>query len=69
MLSVVVSILQTAGFDFNELKISGNKNSTPQLKNRTINYDTKFTSEILGINMSTSIIVSCLKKFREDAST
>ena len=30
-LSVVVSILQTAGFEFNELKITGNKNSTPQL--------------------------------------
>ncbi len=69
MLSVVVSILQTAGFDFNELKISGNKNSTPQLKNRTINYDTKFTSEILGINMSTSSMVTCLKKCRLDAST
>ena len=68
MLSVVVSILQTAGFDFNELKISGNKNSTPQLKNRTINYDTKFTSEILGIEMSTSNMVTCLKKCRLDAS-
>ena len=68
MLSVVVSILQTAGFDFNELKISGNKNSTPQLKNRTMIYDTKFTSEILGIEMSSSNMVTCLKKCRLDAS-
>ena len=68
MLSVVVSILQTAGFDFNELKISGNKNSTPQLKNRTMIYDTKFTSEILGIEMSSSNMVTCLKKCRIDAS-
>ena len=60
MLSVVVSILQTAGFDFNELKISGNKNSTPQLKNRTMIYDTKFTSEILGIEMNSSNMVTCL---------
>ena len=68
MLSVVVSILQTAGFEFNELKISGNKNSTPQLKNRTIIYDTKFTSEILGIEMSSSNMITCLKKCRLDAS-
>ena len=68
MLSVVISILQTAGFEFNELKITGNKNSTPQLKNRTIIYDTKFTSEILGIEMSSSNMVTCLKKCRLDAS-
>jgi len=68
MLSVVVSILQTAGFEFNELKITGNKNSTPQLKNKTIIYDTKFTSEILGIEMNSSIMVTCLKKCRLDAS-
>ena len=68
MLSVVVSILQTAGFEFNELKISGNKNTTPQLKNRTIIYDTKFTSEILGIEMNSSNMVTCLKKCRLDAS-
>ena len=68
MLSVVVSILQTAGFEFTELKITGNKNSTPQLKNKTIIYDTKFTSEILGIEMSTSNMVTCLKKCRLDAS-
>jgi len=68
MLSVVVSILHTAGFDFTELKISGNKNSTPQFKNRTMIYDTKFTSQILGIEMSTSSMVTCLKKCRLDAS-
>lgn len=68
MLSVVVSILQTAGFEFNELKITGNKNSTPQLKERTIMYDPKFTSEILGIDMNSSNMVACLKKCRLDAS-
>jgi len=68
MLSVVVSILQTAGFEFNELKISGNKNSTPQLKTRTISYDTNLTSQILGISMSVSNMVTCLKKCRIDAS-
>ena len=67
MLSVVVSILKTAGFEFNELKITGNKNSTPQLKDRTIVYDPKFTSEILGINMNLLNMVTCLKKCRLDA--
>ena len=68
MLSVVVSILQTAGFEFNELKISGNKNSTPQLKEKNMIYDPKFTSEIIGIEMSLSNMVTCLKKCRLDAS-
>ena len=68
MLSVVVSILQNAGFEFNELKISGSKNSTPQLKTRTISYDTNLTSQILGISMSVSNMVTCLKKCRLDAS-
>jgi phenylalanyl-tRNA synthetase beta chain len=68
MLSVVVSILQTAGFEFNELKITGNKNSTPQLKEKTMIYDPKFTSEIIGIEMSPSNMVTCLKKCRLDAS-
>ena len=67
-LSIVVSTLQMAGFEFEELKITGNKNSTPQLKNRTVVYDPKFTSEILGIEMSLSNMVTCLKKCRLDAT-
>ena len=67
-LSIVVSTLKMAGFEFEELKISGNKNSTPQLKDRTIIYDPKFTSEILGIDMSLSNMVACMKKCRLDAS-
>ena len=67
-LSVVSSILQTAGFQISELKISGGKNSTPKLNERTIIYDPKFTSEIIGIEMSLSNMVTCLKKCRLDAS-
>ena len=63
-----MSTLKMAGFEFEELKISGNKNSTPQLKDRTIIYDPKFTSEILGIDMSLSNMVACMKKCRLDAS-
>ena len=67
-LSIVMSTLKMAGFEFEELKISGNKNSTPQLKDRTIIYDPKFTSEILGIDMSLSNMVACMKKCRLNAS-
>ena len=67
-LSIVMSTLKMAGFEFEELKISGNKNSTPQLKDRTITYDPKSTSEILGIDMSLSNMVACMKKCRLDAS-
>ena len=67
-LSIVMSTLKMAGFEFEQLEISGNKNSTPQLKHRTIIYDPKFTSEILGIDMSLSNMVACMKKCRLDAS-
>jgi len=67
-LSIVISTLQMAGFEFEELKISGNKNSTPQSKERTIIYDPKFTSEILGIDMNLSNMVTSLKKCRLDAT-
>ena len=68
MLSVVSSILQMAGFQISELKISGGKNSTPKLNERNIIYDPKLTSEILGIEMSPSNMVTCLKKCRLDAT-
>ena len=68
MLSVVSSILQMAGFQISELKISGGKNSTPKLNERNIIYDPKLTSEILGIEISPSNMVTCLKKCRLDAT-
>ena len=68
MLSVVSSILHMAGFQISELKISGGKNSTPKLNERNIIYDPKLTSEILGIEMSPSNMVTCLKKCRLDAT-
>ena len=57
-----------AGFQISELKISGGKNSTPKLNERNIIYDPKLTSEILGIEMSPSNMVTCLKKCRLDAT-
>ena len=67
MLSVVVAILQMAGFEIIQLTISGGKNSTPRLNSRKIQYDTRLTEQILGLNISTSAMTSSLKKCRLDA--
>jgi len=68
MLSVVVTILQGAGFQFSQLKVSGSKNSTPNFAPRSIAFNTDPVNKILGLNISGSILVSCLKKCRLDAS-
>ena len=67
MLSVVVAILQMAGFEIIQLKISGSKNSTPKLNSKIIQYDVRLTEQILGLNLSPSVVVSSLKKCRLDA--
>ena len=67
MLSVVVVILKMAGFEIIQLAVSGNKNSTPKLNSKTIQYDTRLTEQILGLSISPSTMVSSLKKCRLDA--
>jgi len=67
MLSVVVTILQGAGFQFSQLKVSGSKNSTPNFAPRSIAFDTDPVNKILGLNISGSLLLSCLKKCRLDA--
>ena len=67
MLSVVVVILQGAGFQFSQLKVSGSKNSTPNFAPQSIVFDADPVNKILGLNISGSILVSCLKKCRLDA--
>ena len=67
MLSVVVAILQMAGFEMSQLTISGTKNSTPKLNSKIIQYDIKLTEQILGISLSPSAMISSLKKCRLDA--
>ena len=64
MLSVVVVILQGAGFQFSQLKVSGSKNSTPNFTSRSFVFDTDPVNKILGLNVSGSMLVSCLKKCR-----
>ncbi len=64
MLSVVVAILQGAGFQFSQLKVSGSKNSTPNFAPRSVVFDADHVNKILGLNISGSMLVSCLKKCR-----
>jgi len=68
MLSVVVAILQGAGFQFSQLKVSGSKNSTPNFVPRSIIVDADSVNKILGLNISGSMLLSCLKKCRLDAT-
>jgi len=67
MLSVVVTTLQGAGFQFSQLKVSGSKNSTPNFATRDITFDTDPVHKILGLNISGPVPLSCLKKCRLDA--
>lgn len=68
MLSVVATILQSAGFTLEEAKISGPKNSTPKLESKKMTVSPTLVNQILGLNLNSSKIISCLKKSRLDAS-
>ena len=68
MLSVVATILQSAGFSLESVDISGAKNSSPKLKERKISIMPKLVNQILGLDLSPSKIVSSLKKSRLDAA-
>jgi len=69
VLSVVSTILQSAGFELYEVMISGAKNSSPQLKERKININENLVNATLGLNLTTSKIISALKKCRLDATS
>lgn len=66
-LSVVATILQSAGFKLETVKISGSKNSSPILKNRKLTFDYELVNRTLGTKLNPSVICSCLKKSRLDA--
>ena len=68
MLSVVVAILQIAGFDIVQLTVSGKKNGTPKLNSRTIQYSPKLTEQTIGLSLTQSTTLSSLKKCRLDAT-
>ena len=69
MLSVVATILQSAGFTLESIKISGIKNSSPKFEEKKITVNSSLINQTLGLNLSTSKIVSSLKKSRLDASS
>jgi phenylalanyl-tRNA synthetase beta chain len=57
VLSVIATMLQTAGFTLIQTKISGASNTTPDLIN-----------QVLGLNLTATKIITCLKKSRLDAT-
>ena len=69
MLAVVATILQSAGFALESIKISGAKNSSPKLGTRKLTVDSSLVNQTLGLDLKTSKIISCLKKSRLDASS
>ena len=67
MLSVVATILQSAGFTLEHIQISGAKNSSPKLQEKTMTVDPSLINQTLGLNLNTSKIISSLKKSRLNA--
>lgn len=67
MLAVVATILQSAGFILESVKITGTKNSSPKLEQRKMTVSTSLINQTLGLNLNSSKIVSSLKKSRLDA--
>ena len=69
MLSIIAIILQSAGFDLENIQISGAKNSSPKFEQRKISINPNLVNQTLGLNLSVSKIISSLKKSRLDAVT
>jgi len=67
MLSIVATILQTAGFILVSTKISGAKNTSPKLEPRKILINSDLINQMLGLTLTSSQIISALKKSRLDA--
>ena len=67
MLSVVATILQSAGFTLEHIQISGAKNSSPKLQEKKMTVDSSLINQTLGLNLNTSKIISSLKKSRLNA--
>ena len=68
MLSVIATILQTAGFTLVSTKISGAKNTSPKLEPKKILINSVLINQMLGLNLTNSQIISSLKKSRLDAT-
>lgn len=68
MLSVVATILQSAGFTLESAHISGAKNSSPKFEQKKLSVNPSLINQTLGLNLNASKITSSLKKSRLDAS-
>ena len=69
MLSVVATILQSAGFTLESVKVSGAKNSSPKFESKKMTVNSSLINQTLGLNLTISKIISSLKKSRLDASS
>ncbi len=69
MLSVVATILQSAGFTLESVNIAGAKNSSPKFDSRKLTVNSSLINLTLGLDLKTPKIISCLKKSRLDASS
>ncbi len=67
-LAVVATTLEAAGFQLYSVKISGANNSTPLFKPKKIILNSELVNNILGLNLSTTMIASSLRKSRIDAT-
>jgi len=67
MLSVVATILQSAGFTLEHVQISGTKNSSPKFQEKKISVDSSLINQTLGLDLTTSKIITSLKKSRLSA--
>jgi phenylalanyl-tRNA synthetase beta chain len=64
MLSIVATILQSAGFTLEHVQISGAKNSSPKFQEKKMIVDPSLINQTLGLNLNTSKIITSLKKSR-----
>jgi len=69
MLSVVATILQSAGFTLESVKVSGAKNSSPKFESKKMTVNSSLINQTLGLNLTISKIILSLKKSRLDASS
>jgi len=64
MLSIVATILQSAGFTLEHVQISGAKNSSPKFQEKKMIVDPSLINQTLGLDLNTSKIITSLKKSR-----
>jgi len=67
MLAIVATILQSAGFSLYGVKITGANNSSPKLVSRKLIISPNLINDSLGLELTTSKIITSLKKSRLDA--